>query len=594
MKKFTVVFVVALLFAVIGIAHADTLHVPSAYPTIQAAINAASDLVVDTVQVAPGVYFEMVAIEGKHVNLIGSGSGVDSLVDTIIAHGIHLGSSADSGGTSATDRLVIKDLRVTGAPASAIELARATVNVNYVTLENLALDGNSNNGVELHFGTINDLIIKDCDITGNNIGVRMSTSVTVNGLTIDGCDIHDNSGAGLYGDDLDELMDQVTGIRVIDSEFRSNGYNSSSNADIVLTGLHGDATFDRVTVISDRSDTGIRISGSKDHSFSSPRPGRTPAGVVKFKDVTIQGTQGNAGSYLYPGAALAISRYTDASNVSFENVLLQSTAPYGLHLGTLDGEIDISGMTFDGAYGSNIIYLGTHGHSGSYTSSTVSVDATGATFVGISYEDLEDYIWHQVDDAGLGNVLFLAAPKAIKEGAMDSLNAVVCDDKKIRKDIADAIKHINKSLEDNLWIDDLHVDPKHGHKVFDEEKKAVKKLMHAIKEIEKKDACDLAKAACEDAINALIMADDMLVDNVMVEVEDALAGLDEKTAKKVDKEIQKVIDELEKVEKELDSTKKHGPNYDKAIDHLKHAWEHAQHALKAALNPGKGKGNGKK
>ena len=40
-------------------------------------------------------------------------------------------------------------------------------------------------------------------------------------------------------------------------------------------------------------------------------------------------------------ASLAISRYTDASTISFSNVQLNSTAPDGLHLGTMQGAIDI-------------------------------------------------------------------------------------------------------------------------------------------------------------------------------------------------------------------------------------------------------------
>lgn len=68
-------------------------------------------------------------------------------------------------------------------------------------------------------------------------------------------------------------------------------------------------------------------------------------------------------------------------------------------------------------------------------------------------------------------------PMDLKEQAVRDLEAAKTGDKKTDKKIDDAIKHIQKSLEDKLWEDDeLHLDTKHGKKVFDEEKKVVKDL----------------------------------------------------------------------------------------------------------------------
>ncbi|MCK4476439.1 MAG: PKD domain-containing protein [Methanophagales archaeon] len=85
------------------------------------------------------------------------------------------------------------------------------------------------------------------------------------------------------------------------------------------------------------------------------------------------------------------------------------------------------------------------------------------------------------DDSGIGNdstIITVLAAYDIKEDAITELEAINTTDKHAQKDIDKAIKHINKSLEDSLWIDASHLDPKHGHKVFDEEKKAVKDIMH--------------------------------------------------------------------------------------------------------------------
>jgi len=50
-------------------ADAADLHVPTQYPTIQAAVDAASDT--DTIHIAPGVYYEQVRIVDKELSLIG-------------------------------------------------------------------------------------------------------------------------------------------------------------------------------------------------------------------------------------------------------------------------------------------------------------------------------------------------------------------------------------------------------------------------------------------------------------------------------------------------------------------------------------------
>ena len=52
---------------------AEPLHVPSQYPTIQAAIDASHTD--DEIHIAPGVYRELLNPENKSVTLIGAGAG---------------------------------------------------------------------------------------------------------------------------------------------------------------------------------------------------------------------------------------------------------------------------------------------------------------------------------------------------------------------------------------------------------------------------------------------------------------------------------------------------------------------------------------
>lgn len=143
----------------------------------------------------------------------------------------------------------------------------------------------------------------------------------------------------------------------------------------------------------------------------------------------------------------------------------------------------------------------------------------------------------------------------------------VTDIDKISKN--EVIEHIQKSLEVGLWIDENHLGSQHGHKVFDEEKKAVKKLMDIIDD---PDTSQSVKNVCQSVINKLIEADKMLANTAYEEIKD-YSG----TVPKVHEEIGKCEEELNKAKNELDQKK-----YDKAIDHYKKAWKHAQEALKHA------------
>lgn len=180
--------------------------------------------------------------------------------------------------------------------------------------------------------------------------------------------------------------------------------------------------------------------------------------------------------------------------------------------------------------------------------------------------------------------------RSIKEEALSELEAAknLTTNEHTLKEIDKAIEHIQKSLnidpkhpdetwkKHQLWVDDNHLDPKHGEKVFDEEKKAVKDLMKLIKD---KKTPDEIKDELLKIINKLLTADDLLAHTAYDEAQEYAGD------PKVDKELEKCNKEFEKAKKELGHTKKDGtpdPKYDKAIDHFKKAWKHAQHAIKKA------------
>jgi len=179
-------------------------------------------------------------------------------------------------------------------------------------------------------------------------------------------------------------------------------------------------------------------------------------------------------------------------------------------------------------------------------------------------------------DLTYGEFMLQMSPQGLKLYVIEVLKAAFTEEKKVDHKLDKAIDHIEKSLDPDLWLDGDYLDSKHGHKVFDEEKKAVKELMHLI---DKDDMPEESKEICLNVIEKLVEADKKLANTIYDEAK-AYAG-----DPKVDKELEKCDKEFEKAQKELEHLKKDGtldPKYDKAIDHYKKVWEHAQKALKHA------------
>jgi len=159
-------------------------------------------------------------------------------------------------------------------------------------------------------------------------------------------------------------------------------------------------------------------------------------------------------------------------------------------------------------------------------------------------------------------------------------------DRKTDKDIEKAAKHIKKCLDPNLWETESTLTDK-GKKVFDEAKKAVKKLMKI------KNPPAAVSETVSEVIDLLVYLSQELastaIDEAISLIEDAgcsSGGNNNRGCDKTQKEIDKCQKEMAKAEAEGIKGK-----YDKAIDHYKKGWEHSCHAIKHA---GKGGRPGKK
>ncbi|WMJ87352.1 DNRLRE domain-containing protein [Anaerocolumna sp. MB42-C2] len=210
------------------------------YGTIQMAINAANPG--DIIQVGPGNYPENVTIN-KRIVLNGSGSGPGG---TIINPVSGVGIAISAGGLNQAERLVISNLQVTGSSQGI-----STIGSNqpsYITLSNVALLNNTNNGFSMNvdpsFPIMHDLIIIGSNFSNNMVaGFRIPTYGQVSDVTIQDSILDGN----VYGIEVFSGTATFNNINITNSQFNNNSskgmyYEALNNAFLTNNTINNSGT----------------------------------------------------------------------------------------------------------------------------------------------------------------------------------------------------------------------------------------------------------------------------------------------------------------------------------------------------------------
>ncbi len=155
------------------------------------------------------------------------------------------------------------------------------------------------------------------------------------------------------------------------------------------------------------------------------------------------------------------------------------------------------------------------------------------------------------------------SPRPAKQYTLDSLialRATLTNGYDAQK-LDQAISHLTLSLAPALWVDDNHLDPRHGQIVFQEEKNAVNKLNAILKNRRG----PLPDATVQGFITFLTDADRMLA---QVAVDEAIA----QGGRQID--IAKALHALARGDAFLANGKA-----ENAIEQYRNAWNHALHAI---------------
>jgi len=192
-----------------------------------------------TVNIAAGSFVENIDLN-KQVTLSGAGSG-NTAADTVITASNPSAAVIEfsAGGTSAMDRLVVENLRVTGSLQQGLHFASTT---SFTTVQNVVADATTR-GIEFQgSGTTTDLILDNVTLSNNTTGLRVSTTSAVVGLAIQNSTISNNDfGMTVYASssftDNENRFDNITITHTVVSDNLQKGLYFEKLNNAVLSGL---------------------------------------------------------------------------------------------------------------------------------------------------------------------------------------------------------------------------------------------------------------------------------------------------------------------------------------------------------------------
>lgn len=188
----------------------------------------------------------------------------------------------------------------------------------------------------------------------------------------------------------------------------------------------------------------------------------------------------------------------------------------------------------------------------------VKITLTGKTYNG---ESFELSTWLKVINK---------SPLELKNDVLNELGSLETGNNRVDEKIDKTIECIKNSMKADLWLDEIHLDPKHGFKVFDYEKSAVV-FLHVL--VNDRDTPEVVKEVFMEAVDQLVLAGGILS---YVPYEDAQVIPNQVKSSKssTDKNLEMCLNEFQAADLAYDSG-----SYFKIFDHYKNAWRYGQKAI---------------
>jgi hypothetical protein len=210
-------FFTVLLVAPVA-AHATTWNVPGDMSGTCTTINPSCDTIQDAVtasangddiQVAAGTYPESNVHLNKTLTVAGAGAA------TTFVEPSGVGFVIDADG------VVVRDLTIrNGTQAAAYTLIGSSI--DDTEFNGVHFTNNTSRGIEISGAVVTNLSVVDCVFTSNNIGIRMSSTSDVNGLTVTGSTFTTHA-QGIYQAN-ENSTSKLSNLTVSQSTFTNDGF----------------------------------------------------------------------------------------------------------------------------------------------------------------------------------------------------------------------------------------------------------------------------------------------------------------------------------------------------------------------------------
>jgi len=172
----------------------------------------------------------------------------------------------------------------------------------------------------------------------------------------------------------------------------------------------------------------------------------------------------------------------------------------------------------------------------------------------------------------------IKSAKQLKENAVENLEGVKTGDQKVNRKIDIVSKSIEKSLKDNLWEDEIHLNPKKGSKVFITEIAALVKVKIYLSLSERSNRHKLPESVVtvfEQVSQDLVIADKIIAQVILNEAQNTPLK-NEKRRKSFEKMITRAEEKITEAQKYEDS------NPAKAVRYYWQSWKYSQRAIREA------------